>query len=72
MMNELEMCPFCGGEATVCDTGNYYPKIYYRVLCKKCCCMQAKFYETPRKAIKALNSRVCRCTLRKERKYESR
>lgn len=57
-MNELNLCPFCGGEATVYDTGNHYPKIYYRILCKKWCCIQAKFYETPREAIKAWNRRM--------------
>lgn len=58
MNYKLEPCPFCGEEVMMYDTGNHYPKTYYRVLCKKYCCMQAKFYETPQEAAQRWNRRT--------------
>jgi Lar family restriction alleviation protein len=35
-MTELKPCPFCGGEATYLSSGNYYPKEFWKVICKNC------------------------------------
>ena len=50
-------CPFCGGEAELFRTGNIWPEEYFRILCKKACCVQGKFYKTPEKSAEAWNSR---------------
>lgn len=54
---ELKPCPFCGEEAVMFDTGDYWDKPLYRVITKCSCCMQAKFYETPQKAAEHWNNR---------------
>ena len=35
---QLAKCPFCGGEAQECNTGNHFLNTYYWVRCKKCGC----------------------------------
>lgn len=41
-MNEkrLKKCPFCGGEAELCSTGNPYEVNYHWIYCKECGCKQ--------------------------------
>lgn len=56
-MVELKPCPFCGGDAAIHSSGNVWPKEYFRVLCKKVCCTQAKFFDTPEEASEAWNRR---------------
>lgn len=36
MNEELKPCPFCGGKAISCSTGNIYTKEYFFVKCTKC------------------------------------
>ena len=55
---ELKPCPFCGGEAMVIDTGDYFPVITYRVICKASCIMQGGLYKTKQEAIEAWNTRT--------------
>ena len=47
-MSELKRCPFCGGEASLCN--------YYFVQCKKCGISTLTFI-TKEEAIKAWNTR---------------
>lgn len=36
----LKNCPFCGGEAELCSTGNPYDVNYHWIYCKECGCKQ--------------------------------
>lgn len=57
-MKELKQCPFCGSEAAIIDTGDYFPKmIFYRIICKSSCTMQARLYRTIEESVKAWNTR---------------
>ena len=40
------------------SSGNVWPKEYFRVLCKKVCCVQARFFDTPEEAAEAWNRRT--------------
>lgn len=57
-MTELKPCPFCGGEAEVCSTGTYGIKFFYRINCKRYCCIQVEFYSNKEDAAEAWNQRV--------------
>jgi Lar family restriction alleviation protein len=37
---KLLSCPFCGGEAKLCSTGNPYEVNYHWIYCKECGCKQ--------------------------------
>lgn len=57
-MDKLKPCPFCGSEAVIINTGNYFPKmIFYRVVCKSSCTMQARLYRKIEESVKAWNMR---------------
>ena len=57
-MIKLKPCPFCGNEAVIINTGNYFPKmIFYRVICRSSCTMQGRMYKTIEAAVKAWNTR---------------
>lgn len=55
---KLKPCPFCGEKAQMLDTGNYWPKTYYRVISLCFCCMQGKLYDTPDDAAQDWNKRL--------------
>lgn len=57
-MINLKKCPFCGGDAEIFNTGNYWQKTFYGIHCKKFCCMQAKFYSSEIVAAEAWNRRA--------------
>ena len=40
------------------NSGDVWPKVFYRVITDKNCCMQSKFYETPQEAARDWNRRV--------------
>lgn len=53
----IKPCPFCGSIPTIFDTGNYFPVVYYRIICSIHCCMQSKLYDSKEKAIIDWNKR---------------
>lgn len=55
---KLKPCPFCGRKAWIIDTGNYYPRAFYRIVCQSCCTMQGKLYDTQEESIEAWNRRA--------------
>lgn len=57
-MPDMKPCPFCGKKPIMIDTGNHFPRTYYRLICPKNCCMQSKLYDTKRKAITDWNRRA--------------
>ncbi|NLU24134.1 MAG: DUF551 domain-containing protein [Clostridiales bacterium] len=63
MSEKLKLCPFCGGEATVCcsdwDSENYspLPNTRYEVECNECLAGSDK-YKTRELAIEAWNRRA--------------
>ena len=56
---ELKPCPFCGRKACIINTGNHYPRAFYRIVCQSCYTVQGKFYDTEEESIEAWNKRVC-------------
>lgn len=58
MNNDLKPCPFCKGEVIVFSSGNHWPEEYFKILCKKNCCVQGKFFKTPEEAAEAWNRRA--------------
>lgn len=56
-MINAEKCPFCGSEPIIFDTGNHFPKTFYRLFCPKYCCLQVDFFETKDDAINKWNKR---------------
>lgn len=57
-MSELKPCPFCGGDAEILSTGNYWKKTFYRIYCKKSCCVQGSFYPSKIIAAEEWNKRA--------------
>lgn len=57
MNNDLKPCPFCGDTPYMFNTGNAFPRKYYRVVCKHNCCMQGKLHKTEAEAVKVWNRR---------------
>lgn len=57
-MEELKPCPFCNGKSEIIDTGNHYPRTFYRIVCCSSCAVQGKFYDTEEEAIEAWNRRA--------------
>ena len=55
---EIKKCPFCGGEAVVCQSKSYTGRTYYYVVCGKCRTEQGKTYSTKQYAIKIWNRRT--------------
>lgn len=56
---DLKPCPFCGGEAVLFNSGNYWPITYYRVICRRGgCCFMSRFHEDPENAVKEWNRRA--------------
>ena len=55
---ELKPCPFCGCKAIMFNSGNTWPVVFYRVITTNNCCMQSKFYNTPKEAAEEWNRRV--------------
>jgi Lar family restriction alleviation protein len=58
MQYEPKPCPFCGEEPHVFCTGNAFPRKYFRVLCKRNCCMQSKLYTNKAEAVRMWNRRA--------------
>ena len=56
-MNELKPCPFCGNKAEIINTGNHFPRVFYRIVCYSFCTMQGKLYDTKEEAVEAWNRR---------------
>lgn len=57
-MINLKKCPFCGGDAEIFSTGDYLKKTFYRIHCKKFCCLQVNFYSSKIAAVEAWNRRA--------------
>lgn len=57
-MINLKKCSFCGGDAEIFSTGNYWQTTYYRIHCKKLCCMQGGFYSSEVAAAEEWNRRA--------------
>ena len=58
-MPDLKPYPFCGSDGVLYNSGNHWPQTYYRVLCKRGCCVMGTFHEEPEKAVEAWNRRAC-------------
>lgn len=57
-MIELKPCPFCGRDAHIINTGNYFPNaVFYRIVCESSCTMQGRMYKTIEAAAKEWNTR---------------
>ena len=57
-MINLKKCPFCGSDAEIFSTRDYLKKTFYRIHCKKFCCLQVNFYSSEIAAVEAWNRRV--------------
>ena len=57
-MSDLKPCPFCGHKAVIINTGNHFPKMFYRIVCESSCTMQGKLYDTEEEAIEVWNRRT--------------
>ena len=47
-----------GSKAVMLNTGNVCPTIYYRIIAKDSCCMQARLFETEHEARLTWNTRA--------------
>lgn len=57
-MSELKPCPFCGGEAIPCSTGNHFATEKFFVLCGVCEVETPRIARTRKEAIAAWNRRA--------------
>lgn len=55
---KLKLCQFCRGEGVIFNSGNHWPKVYYKVICNTGCCAMSAFVETPEEAAAMWNRRA--------------